>query len=170
MSCPDGSGNFTGNFIEIAPLLGFGVGGYNMDAVIPASTAQGAYKIRVTGDNPVTFSDTISNVIVGALPNTDITIYGSYTYNATQRYCADDTVYMVGPAPPLGESHSYQWFQNGSPIAGETNDTLILVNMSGIFSVEVTRGLCSDVSKDTIVNVYIPPAYVFFTLQARIFK
>lgn len=157
----DGSGNFNGDFIEIAPLLGFGVGGYNMDAIIPCTQAQGAYSIRVTGDNPVTFSDTITNVIVGALPNTDMSVFGTYTYNGTERYCANDTAYLVGPAPPLGESHSYQWLQNGNPMAGETNDTLLLVNMSGVFSVEVTRGLCSAISSDTIVNVYTPPAFIF---------
>ena len=157
----DQLGDFNGDFIEIAPLLAFGVGGYNMDAIIPSTLAQGAYDIRIFANNPITFSDTISNVIVGALPNTDISIFGSYTYNGTQRYCADDTVYVVGPVPPLGESHSYKWLQNGSPMAGEINDTLLLVNMSGIFSVEVTRGLCSAISSDTIINVSTPPAFVF---------
>ena len=157
----DQSGVFNGDFIEITPLLGFGVGGYNMDAIIPATLGQGAYKIRIFGNNPITYSDTISNVIVGALPNTDFAIYGSYTYNGTERYCADDTVFVVGPIPPLGESHSYQWYQNGSQMAGETDDTLVLVNMSGVFSVEVARGLCSDMSSDTIINVYTPPAFIF---------
>ena len=157
----DQMGDFNGDYIEIAPLLAFGIGGYNMDAIIPAALSQGAYKIRIFGNNPITFSDTISNVIVGALPNTNISIFGTYTYNGTERYCADDTVYVVGPIPPVGESHSYQWLQNGSPIAGETNDTLMLVNQSGVISVEVTRGLCSAVSSDTIINVYTPPAFVF---------
>lgn len=156
----DQSGTFNGKFIEITPLLAFGVGGYSMDAVIPDTLAQGAYSIRIFGNNPVSFSDTISNVIVGALPNTDISVFGSYTYNGTERYCADDTVFVVGPIPPVGESHTYQWLQNGSPMAGETDDTLVLVNMSGIFSVEVARGLCSALSSDTIINVFTPPSFI----------
>ena len=43
---------------------------------------------------------------------------------------------------------------------GYADDTLILVNTSGIFSVEVARGLCSAVSSDTIINVFTPPSFI----------
>ena len=161
----DGSGNFNGDFIEIAPLLGFGISGYTMDAIIPCNQPQGAYSIRVTGDNPITVSDTISNVIVGALPNTDVAILGTYTYFNTQRYCEGDTARLIGPPPPLGETHSYQWFENGTPIPGAPGqaDTLLVFGKSGVYSVEVTRGLCSAMSADTIINLYSPPAFITHT-------
>ncbi len=165
----DGTGDFTTpTNIEISPLLGFSVGGYNMDAIIPCSQAQGAYSIRVAASNPIVVSDTITNVIVGALPNTDMTIFGTYSHGQTQRYCANDTAYLVGPPPPVGETHTYQWYQNGAPLVGETADSLLIVNTSGVFSVLVTRGLCDAMSVDTIVNVYSPPAYILHTPDPNI--
>ena len=79
----DQLGDFNGDYIEITPLLAFGVGGYNMDAIIPATLAQGAYKIRIFGNDPITYSDTISNVIVWVLPNTVFTIHRSFTFIGT---------------------------------------------------------------------------------------
>lgn len=158
MSTPAGA--FPGQFIEITPLLGFGVGSYQMDAVIPCSTPQGVFSIRVVSTDPITTSQPVTNVIVGALPNTEITIYNTYTYGQEQRFCDGDTAILVGPEPPVGETHQYQWFSGGSPIAGETNDTLV-VTSSGAYSVSVTRGLCEAMSNDTIVNAYTPPASIF---------
>ncbi len=158
----DNLGQFPGTNIEINPLLGFNVGNYNMDAVVPCNTPQGVYKIRVVGSNPVIASDTLSNIIIGRNPNTDITIYGTYTYANEQRFCDGDTAILVGAAPPLGETHQYQWFNGGSPLTNEINDTLI-VTTSGSYSVRVTLGLCDALSKDTIVNAYTPPSGIFHT-------
>ena len=156
------AGAFPGTIISIAPLTAFNIGGYSRDCIIAASTPQGVYKIRVLGSNPVISSDTLSNIIVGRRPNTNITIYGTYTFNNEQRFCDGDTAILVGPPPPIGETHNYQWLLAGSPLIGETNDTLFVTG-SGPFSVRVTLGLCDAVSNDTLVNAYSPPAVVFYT-------
>lgn len=156
------AGTFPGTFIEMNPLLGFNIGAYMMDAIVPVATTQGVYKIRIVGSNPVIASDTLSNVIIGKNPTTSIAIYGTYSFGMTQRFCVGDTAILVGPAPPVGETHQYQWMLGGSPIAGETNDTLLVTN-SGVYSIRVTLGLCDAISSDTIVNVYTPPAYILHT-------
>jgi gliding motility-associated-like protein len=158
---------FSGTFIEITPLTAASVGSYSMDAVIPDTTTQGVYCIRIIGSDPIVASDTVCNIIVGRNPVTDITIFGTYSFGTEQRFCAGDTAYLVGPPPPLGETHQYQWLLGGSPLAGETDDTLI-VTASGIYSVEVTLGLCSSISPDTLVNAYTPPAFVFSTIDPAI--
>lgn len=151
---------FSGNYIQIAPLLAFGIGGYNIQAIIPCTQSQGIYKLRVIGNNPIAISDTLSNIIIGKRPETQITTYGTYTFGQTQRFCNGDTAVLVGPAPPLGDTHQYQWFSNGAVIPGEINDTLI-VTTSGAYAVKVTLGLCDKISNDTIINAYTPPANVF---------
>jgi gliding motility-associated-like protein len=156
------SGAFPGTIISIAPLTAFNIGGYSRECIIPPTTTQGVYKIRVLGSNPVISSDTLSNIIVGRRPNTNITIYGTYTFNNEQRFCDGDTAILVGPPPPIGETHNYQWLLAGTPLIGETNDTL-LVTGSGPFSVRVTLGLCDAVSNDTLVNAYSPPAFIFYS-------
>ena len=153
------TGVFPGTYIEINPLLGFNIGAYNMDAIIPCTASQGLYKIRIVGSNPVIASDTLNNIIIGRNPNTNMTIFGTYTFGQTQRFCEGDTAYIVGPVPPLGETHQYSWFSNGAIIPGETDDSL-MVTTSGVYSVKVTLGLCDAISKDTIINAYTPPAYI----------
>ncbi len=161
------NGTFPGTFVDINPLTAASIGAYNMDAIIPDTTSQGVYKFRVVGNSPIVASDTVENVIIGRNPVTDITIYGTYDFGPEQRICAGDTAYLVGPPPPLGETHQYQWFQSGALLPGETNDTLI-VTTSGLYAVEVTLGLCSSLSTDTLINAYTPPAFVFSTFDPAI--
>ncbi|MDX5324647.1 MAG: gliding motility-associated C-terminal domain-containing protein [Bacteroidota bacterium] len=153
------AGTFPGQFIEINPLLAFSIGSYQIPAVIPASTSQGVYKIRVTATNPIYAGDTVNNVIVGDLPSTQMTIYGAHYINGNARFCNGDTVFLKGPTPPLGETYLYEWFNNGNKILGQTNDTLIVLN-SGSYAVKVTKGLCDAISNDTIINSYTPPAFI----------
>ncbi len=156
------AGAFPGTYIQINPLLGFNIGAYNMDAIIPCNTLQGLYKIRIVASNPVMASDTLSNIIIGRKPNTNMTVYGTYTFGQTQRFCDGDTAYLVGPVPPIGETHTYQWMANGTPMPGEINDSLV-VTSSGVYSVKVALGLCDAISKDTIINSFSPPAIIIST-------
>ena len=155
----DPSGFFPGTEIQIAPLTAFNVGAYSMDAIIPCNAPQGVYKIRIRGTNPIVVSDTLENIIIGRNPTTSMSVFGTYTFGQTQRFCNGDTAYIVGSQPPIGETHQYQWFNNGAPLAGETDDTLMVLT-SGVYSVKITLGLCDAISKDTIVNAYTTPAFI----------
>lgn len=161
------NGTFAGNFIETAPLTSFSVGGKSIQAIIPCATSQGVYKVRITSSNPIAASDTLENIIIGRNPNTNVTIFGTYSFGPTQRFCAGDTAYIVGPPPPIGETHDYQWYNNGSILPGETDDTLMVLT-SGVYSVQVTLGLCDAFSSDTIINAYTPPAFVLSTADPAI--
>ena len=160
---------FPGTYIEINPLLAASVGSYQMDAIIPDTVLQGAYCIRVVSSTPIVASDTLCNVIIGKNPTTDITIYGTYTFGGEQRFCDGDTAYLVGPPPPIGETHNYQWFNAGSLLTGETDDTLVVTG-SGAYSVKVTLGLCDAISQDTIVNAYTPPSDITYTPDPAILE
>ena len=155
------SGGFTGNFVEIAPKVAANIGVYTMDIVIDPSSPQGAYSFRLRGTNPVYTSDTVKNIIIGANPATNITIYNAYDKNGEQTICEGDTAILVGPQPGPGDSYTYEWFVGGGP-SGLTDDTLI-VTSSDTYSIEVGLGLCKVKSTDTIVNTYNPPTQIYAT-------
>lgn len=154
-----GTGAFTGNFIEMQPLMGVNVGGYAMDAIIPATTPQGLYAIRVVSTDPISIGDTVPNIIVGRKPTTNVAIFGTFLVNNIHRFCDGDDVFLVGPPPPPGESHNYLWFENGLPIPGSNNDTLV-VTETGIYRVEVTLGLCKSNGANIVVNKLTIPTNV----------
>jgi gliding motility-associated-like protein len=156
------SGIFSGNFVNSAPLLAYGVQtGYLIDVVIPDATPQGLYKFRLVGTDPAGFvSDTISNVIIGANPSALITAYNYWDKAGFLTICEGDTGLLVANRPPIGQTYTYQWRETGNPLSGEINDTL-LVTESGVYSVEVSSNLCDATSNDTIMNTYTPPTAVF---------
>lgn len=148
-------GTFPGTFIENTPLTAFNVGNYSINITIPLTTPQGAYCIRVVATNPIYNGDPVCNLIIGALPPTDITIFGAHYINNTARFCLGDSVWLRGPQPPPGETYTYQWYESGVPILGATNDSLFVSN-TGMYKIEVTSGLCSAESPDTVLNEYVP--------------
>ena len=155
------SGVFAGNFVSTTSLLAYGLStGNEIDVLIPDNTTQGVYSFRLVSSNPVRISDTISNVIIGANPTTGLTAYNWFDKNGEITFCEGDTAILVANAPPAGQSYSYQWLQGGAPMAGETNDTLLVV-ASGAYGIEVSSNLCDATSNDTIVNTYSPGAEVF---------
>ena len=106
----DNSGNFNGNFVSAAPLLAYGVSTNNeIDVLIPDNTPQGVYKFRMISSNPVVISDTIENVIIGANPNTAITVYNWFDKAGDMTFCDGDTALLVANQAPAGQSYTYQW-------------------------------------------------------------
>jgi gliding motility-associated-like protein len=157
----DNTGSFNGNFVSMSPLLAYGVNtGNDIDVLIPDATSQGVYSFRLVSSNPVRISDTISNVIIGANPNTAISAYQWFDKNGEITFCEGDTAILVANAPPAGQSYTYQWLQGGASITNEKDDTLFVI-MSGAYAVEVSSNLCDATSNDTIVNSYSPGAEVY---------
>jgi gliding motility-associated-like protein len=155
------SGVFAGDFVNISPLLAYGASTSNdIDVLIPDNTSQGLYSFRLVSSNPVRISDTISNVIIGANPNTSIVAYNWFDKNGEITFCEGDTAILVANAPPAGQSYTYQWLQGGAPMSGEKDDTLIVV-ASGAYAIEVSSNLCDATSNDTIANSYAPGTEVF---------
>jgi len=153
--------NFNGNFVSAAPLLAYGVSaGNTIDVLIPDTLSQGLYAFRLVSSNPVRISDTLTNVIIGANPTTSITGYDFFDKAGDMTVCEGDTMLLVANPPPLGNTWTYQWLSNGTPIAMETDDTL-MVAVTGTYGVEVNSSLCDATSNDTIVNTYNPTTDVF---------
>ncbi len=157
----DASGNFAGNFVSINALLAYGVSaGNEIDVLVPDNTTQGVYKFRMISSNPVVISDTISNVIIGANPETAITAFNWFDKAGEITFCEGDTALLVANQPPAGQSYTYQWLIGGGPMAGETDDTLLVI-ASGTYAIEVSSNLCDATSNDTIVNSYTPPTDIY---------
>ena len=155
------SGAFAGNFVSVSPLLAYGAStGNDIDVLVPDNTTQGVYSFRLVSSNPVRISDTISNVIIGANPNTGIVAYNWWDKNGVITFCEGDTAILVANAPPAGQSYTYQWLQGGAPMTGETDDSLLVI-ASGAYAIEVSSNLCDATSNDTIANTYSPGAEVF---------
>jgi len=155
------SGAFAGNFVSVSPLLAYGVSTSNdIDVLVPDNTTQGVYSFRLVSSNPVRISDTISNVIIGANPNTGIVAYNWFDKNGEITFCEGDTAILVANAPPAGQNYTYQWLQGGAPMTGETDDSLLVI-ASGAYAIEVSSNLCDATSNDTIANTYSPGAEVF---------
>ena len=157
----DASGNFAGNFVSINALLAYGVSaGNEIDVLVPDNTTQGVYKFRMISSNPVVISDTISNVIIGANPETAFTAFNWFDKAGEITFCEGDTALLVANQPPAGQSYTYQWLIGGGPMAGETDDTLLVI-ASGTYAIEVSSNLCDATSNDTIVNSYTPPTDIY---------
>lgn len=77
--------------------------------------------------------------------NPGLIIYRVDTFSTSMRIdtlCLGDTLLlMLNPNKPDGASFQYQWYENGNPLAFETDDTLI-VNHSGNFHVRVYNDYC----------------------------
>jgi gliding motility-associated-like protein len=160
------SGVFSGNFIQITPLIAFNTGSYQIPSIIPCNLPQGAYSIRVVGNNPSQTGNVVDNIIIGKLPPADqgFAIENGYFSAAFNdwRFCDGDTVILRAPAPNPGESFTYRWFENGVLIPGQSGagvDTL-LVTESGTFGLRLTLGLCEAFTEDVLINKYLPPTTI----------
>lgn len=146
-------------------LDSIGAGPKVATVIIPSNiTLNNFYSIRMIASNPVVTSDTIQ-LTVNVSPESSIdTIIGGfpnpYTFTNPNDwgFCEDDTVQLKA----VSGMDSYQWIKDGTPIPGEDTDSLY-VYQSGVYSVEVGLGNCTDISKDTIINMVIIPTQIIPT-------
>ncbi|MCW3071840.1 MAG: hypothetical protein JWO44_1730 [Bacteroidetes bacterium] len=103
---------------------------------------------------------TIVNPIAGPVVSTTYTVIGTSSTGCISSDTVRITVLGNPALPSITKSHdtlsstpafSYQWYLAGSPLPGETNQTLVYVT-NGNYYVQVTNALgCSTVS--TIINI-----------------
>jgi len=116
-----------------------------------AATATGTYYVIVTNSNGCTATSIIISVVVNPLPNVAITASGSTIF------CAGGSVTLSTTAGDI-----YQWYDNGTIIAGATNSSY-LVTTSGGYQVAVTNpltGCTAETLADTNVTVIGTPVIV----------
>lgn len=118
-------------------------------------SSSGFYSMVIQSTSPVLWSDTIQ-ILINVSPSSTITsISGGFnnlhTGGPDWGLCENDTITLYANSGQNG----YQWFKDGTALIGETNDSL-LVYGSGTYNVEVSNGVCTQLSADTIVNVFMP--------------
>jgi uncharacterized protein YjdB len=117
------------------------------------STAEG-YHVVITGPTGCATTTAIVNVVVNALPNAAITPGGPTLF------CSGGVVALAA-APGF----TYQWYRNGTVIAGATNAAYI-ASATGGYRVRVTNtttGCTAMTMADTTVNVVASPTIVALT-------
>jgi gliding motility-associated-like protein len=136
------------------------VGSKYIWVVIPESiTASGFYSITVKSSNPSLWSDTIQMIVNVSPPAVITSISGGFNnlHTGVQDwgFCANDTVTLFANSGQNG----YQWFKDGTLMPGQTSDSLLVFN-SGTYTVEVSNGVCTKTTEDTIVNLFQPSTTV----------
>ncbi|MFZ9732693.1 MAG: gliding motility-associated C-terminal domain-containing protein [Schleiferiaceae bacterium] len=115
----------------------------------------GFYSVVIQGSSPVLWSDTIQLLVNVSPPAEVVSIVGGFdnlhTGGPDWGFCPNDTLTLYANTGQNG----YQWYKDGTLMAGETNDSLLVYN-SGTYSVEVSNGVCTKMSADTIVNMFQP--------------
>ncbi|HBF21729.1 MAG TPA: hypothetical protein DDW81_16635, partial [Cryomorphaceae bacterium] len=123
--------------------------------VIPCNAPLGPASLRISNSSGVK-SDTIY-FIVNRIPDPAViksvtnAVDNPYTPTVPDLgFCQGDTVVLEAEQQP---GANYQWFRNGSAIAGET-DTIHKAIIPGTYSLRIDLGACPRMSKDTILNVF----------------
>lgn len=106
------------------------------------ATGPGIYNMEKTNQNGCTDSSAVSTVVMYAPTGAGI------TPNGTDTLCEPNTVTIVATAG----AQSYQWLDGGNPIAGETNDSLV-VSTSGVYSCVVSYGACDETTTTFDVSI-----------------
>jgi uncharacterized protein YjdB len=144
-----------GGSVTLSAVAGFTYQWYNSVGAIAGATAASFttstpedYYVEVTGAGACIGTSAISTVIVNPLPDVSITPGG------TRVFCAGGNVQLDAAA-----GYGYQWYRNGTALAGATNATYFAF-ASGGYRVEVTDLAtgCTDMTHaDTVVTVISSP-------------
>ena len=113
----------------------------------------GSYRVVVT--NPTTGCKD-SSVVVAVNVNPTPTV--SISPVGTTAICADSSQKLTSVVS--GPGLTYKWYNSGVLIAGATTDSL-RVNTSGVYTMRVFLGTCSDTSNDATIVVNPLPASSF---------
>ncbi|PKK35671.1 hypothetical protein BWI96_15265 [Siphonobacter sp. SORGH_AS_0500] len=108
----------------------------------------GLYAVRVQNLDDLCYYTPSKQVEIYPTPNAE---YSSLP--GSGQFCVSDSVALVAVT---GSGYTYQWFLNGQPIAGATQNQYV-VKASGNYSFEVKIGSCSATSTVFPVNLYPEP-------------
>lgn len=81
-------------------------------------------------------------------------IAATATIVETAPVCAPLTVLLQ--ASPADAGNAYQWYRNGSMIAGATAETYAVSSLRGHYQVMVTNDWCTDISDSLYIRIYDP--------------
>ncbi len=135
---------------------------YNAAGAIPGAnglsytaTTTGGYYVIVTNGFGCSATSVTTNVVANPLPNVAITKSGPAIF------CAGGSITLS----VVTGGYAYQWFVDGSPIAGATNVSF-LATTGGGYRVEVTdltTGCKDETHADTVITVVGTPVIIPIT-------
>ena len=134
---------------------------YKDNAVISGATAStysaslsGSYKVDVTATGACT--TTSSAIVVNTSgPSATITAGGPLSF------CSGGNVTLNAST---GTGYAYQWLNGGTNISGETSASYV-AKTTGVYSVKVTSGSCTNTSLGTTVAVNAIPTIPVITVS-----
>jgi len=149
--CAGATETLAGNAIGASTYLWSGPGGYT--STLQSSTftttaaSSGTYTFAAyNGAGCGTEATTI--VSVSPTPVATVTASGNVVF------CPGGNVVLTGPA---GTGYTYQWYDSGAAISGETNDTYMATGNGSITVLVTGPNGCSDLSSP-IATAVLPPS------------
>ncbi|GAB4403870.1 MAG: hypothetical protein Kow00123_15320 [Anaerolineales bacterium] len=120
-----------------------------------SATSVGVYKVVVTDHNGCT--DTSNEVTVTSVPDPDVSV----TPTSGELNCNVSSVLLTASVSGGESPFAYQWYKNGTAIAGATSSTYSATS-AGVYKVVVTdHNGCADTSNEvTVVSVPNPDVSV----------
>ena len=117
-----------------------------------AVTQSGTYSLQATDPNCTIVYPSSQTLTFGA------TISAKISSSDTISSCPNYSSTYIGAASNI-DGYIYQWKKDGVPIANENRNYYFAYN-SGVYSLQVTQGNCSAVSKSVVVNLNAAPSNV----------
>ena len=146
--CEGGSVTLTSSAPDSNQWLKDGVAIDGATATTYIATASGSYTVQVSNANNCTSTSLPVIVIASPMPATP-----AITPPVTTQFCEGTSLTLTSSPGP-----GYQWFQDGSPIAGATNQTYA-ATAAGSYSVEaVAPGCISGMSSPVALTSLTRPA------------
>ena len=123
----------------------------------------GLYAYRVVVTSPYGCETTSNIVNLSVVQDPTVTVAVAAGYDAT--ICENGSTMLVANVTGGYGTPSYQWYSNGLPMLGETNQTLVLNNVTNnnfVYTVKVTQtGVdCEAVSTNTMNPFTVVAPYV----------
>ena len=107
------------------------------------ASSAGNYTVVITNSNLCTNTSSVTSVTINTKPVATVTANGALVF------CKGNTVSLNANA---GSGYNYQWKNDDGIISGATNISFV-ADESGIYSVIVSKGGCSDTSDVKLVTV-----------------
>jgi hypothetical protein len=124
------------------------------------ATTSGNYSVRVSAGNTCQATSAAMPVTVNPAPSVSISVVG------TTNICNGSSVQLNAT---VGNSYTYQWYRNASPISGATQASYTATT-AGTYTVTTTLGPCSRTSSSVTVTVIPSPVVTVTPVNSTIQK
>ncbi|GAB4034258.1 hypothetical protein [Spirosoma jeollabukense] len=145
-----------GTFSPLSATVSGGTGPYTYQWKQGTSNLFGSTSqvLSVTTTGTYSVSATDSKGCTGTSPGFDVTVKPSPTATITTATTSLTTGESATFVTPAASGQTYQWYNNGQPVPGATNNTYT-TTQKGTFTVIVTRDGCSTTSQPITIQLVL---------------